>query len=216
MFQVGSANGWEHLLLEIPNSLAGRIRNAMYSHAFGARVRIGRHPVLKGLKCVSIGDGFVAGDGLWLEAITRYRAQRFSPHIEIGRNVSISNWGHISSTRLVRIDDNVLIGSKVIITDHNHGEYSSCHSSPEVPPSERPLDDDQQVLIGDNVWVGDSVVITPGTVIGRGSIVAANSVVKGEIPPYVIVAGIPARVVKKFDFAIRQWIKTGEEKLSPQ
>ncbi len=70
LLSVASENGWQHLLLELPNSLATRIRSAMYSNAFRAHVRIGRNPVFRGLKHISIGDGFVAGDGLWLEAIT--------------------------------------------------------------------------------------------------------------------------------------------------
>lgn len=216
LLSLASENGWQHLLLELPNSFATRIRSAAYSSAFRAHVRIGRNPVFRGLKRISIGNGFVAGDGLWLEAITRYRTQKFSPHIEIGRNVLISHWGHISSTRLVRIGDNVLIGSKVIITDHNHGDYSKSHSSPEVPPADRPLTEDQQVLIGENVWIGDGVVITPGTIIGKGAVVAANSVLKGEIPPFTIVAGIPAKIIKRYDFVMQQWIKSGEVESSSQ
>lgn len=52
------------------------------------------------------------------------------------------------------------------------------------------------VIIGDFVWIGAKVIILPGTVIGEGAIIQAGSVVHGEIPPYAIAGGNPAKVFK--------------------
>jgi lipopolysaccharide O-acetyltransferase len=112
---------------------------------------------------------------------------------------------HIAATHFVEIGDNVLMGSKVVVTDHNHGQYSKDHTSPNIPPALRPLDHDRSVVIGRNVWLGDGVVVTPGSSIGEGAVIGANSVVQGRIPPFTIAAGVPAKIMKVFDFDTQKW-----------
>ena len=53
------------------------------------------------------------------------------------------------------------------------------------------------VVIGDNVWIGRNACIMPNVTIGKGVIIGANSVVTHDIPPYSIVAGVPARIISK-------------------
>lgn len=56
------------------------------------------------------------------------------------------------------------------------------------------------IIIGNDVWVGDNVIIINDIIIGDGSIIAAGSVVTKDIPPYAIVGGVPARIIKyRFD-----------------
>ncbi len=152
-----------------------------------------------------MGEDFSAEDGLWLEAITRYNSQTFLPRIVIGNHVRVSRWTHITATHFIEIGDNVLMGSKVLITDHNHGQYSREHTSPLIAPSLRPLDHDRAVVIGRNVWLCDGVVVTPGSSIGEGSVIRANSVVQGSIPPFAIAAGMPAKIMKTFNFDTQKW-----------
>ncbi|MGA8727297.1 MAG: hypothetical protein WB608_00995, partial [Terracidiphilus sp.] len=147
---------------------------------------------IRGLAHIRIGSNFQASEGLWLEAVTSHQGKDFAPSIRIGDNVSISRWSHISATHRVEIGNEVLIGSKVIITDHNHGQYKGTWD-PMIPPAMRPLDCDKAVTVGNNVWIGDGVVITPGAVIGDGAVIGANSVVIGIIPPGAVAVGIPAR-----------------------
>ena len=63
------------------------------------------------------------------------------------------------------------------------------------------------ITIADDVWVGANVVILPGVTIGSHRIVAAGSVVKHSIPPYCVCAGIPARIIKKYNFETQVWEK---------
>lgn len=61
------------------------------------------------------------------------------------------------------------------------------------------------IVIEDNVWVGANAVILPGVTLGYHSIVAAGSVVTRSIPPYCVCAGIPARVIKRYNFEMNEW-----------
>jgi lipopolysaccharide O-acetyltransferase len=184
----------------------GFIQTCFLSRKLGVRkIKIGPRAHLRGLSAIEMGEDFVAGEGLWLEAVTEYNHQNFSPRIVIGQHVRISHFVHIAATHLVEIGDNVLMGSKVMITDHNHGQYSNSHSSPDLPPAQRPLDCDRRVVIGRNVWLGDGVVVAPGSSVGEGSVIGANSVVLGSIPAFALAAGIPAIVRKTFNFDSQKW-----------
>lgn len=163
-----------------------------------------------GKKYLQIGKGMSAGPYLWLEAINEYHEQQFTPRIIIKNNVSISYFCHIGAVNYIEIGNNVLFGSNVYVTDHNHGVYSGdtvWQSNPKEPPAQRMLSCNEKVIIGDNVWIGDNVVILPGVTIGRGSIIAASAVVSKDVPPYSIVAGIPAKVIKKWDEHQNKWVK---------
>ncbi len=183
------------------------LRDRMLASKLGVRkLHIGPRAHLRGLSSIQMGEDFSAGDGLWLEAIIRYRDERFTPRLVIGKHVRISHWSHIACTNSVTIGDHVLIGSKVIITDHNHGLFGIGATSPAIPPSLRPLERDRSVTIGANVWLGDGVVVCPGVSIGEGSVAGANAVITNDVPPFTLVAGVPARVMRHYDFAEDTWV----------
>jgi lipopolysaccharide O-acetyltransferase len=203
-----SENGLYVLLQHIAETPLNWARNRMLASQFGIRrIRIGHGALLRGLSHVAVGENFAAGNGLWLEAVLRYNDQIFSPRIIIGRNVAISSWSHIAATHYVEIGDGVLIGSNVMITDHDHGQYNGPNTLPEVPPSFRPLTSTGRVVIGSNVWLGNNVVITAGSQIGEGSVIGANSVVKGKIPSCTLAAGVPAKALKRFDSTTGEWVR---------
>jgi lipopolysaccharide O-acetyltransferase len=207
MCRFRTVHGLYALVLRYARHPFRQFYNRIQAHKFGVKgIRFGPGARLQGISAIQMGEGFSAGPGLWLEAVLRYEDQTFTPRIVIGRNVEISTWGHIAATHYVEIGDDVLIGSRVIITDHNHGQYSGPHSSPEVSPRLRPLDCDKEVVIGRNVWLGDGVVVAPGARIGEGSVIGANSVVIGTIPPFTLAAGAPARALKRYDFAAKEWV----------
>lgn len=162
-----------------------------------------------GIDSVKILGMVTSGRFFWLEAVEKYGKQRFNPQIVFKGIFHASDSCHIGATHYVEIGNNVLFGSKVYISDHGHGTYSGLcvHSSPEEPPTERKLDSDKEVIIGDNVWVGDNVTILPNVHIGNGCVIGSNSVVTKDIPDNCIAVGIPARVIKKYDFEKKKWVK---------
>ena len=149
---------------------------------------------LKGAKYISLGDNFSADYRLRLEAWNEYRGERFDPQIIIGNNVSLNFDCHIGCINKIIIGDNVLMASKIFITDHFHGEI--IPEILDIPPVMRNLFSKGPVIIEDNVWIGEGVVILPNVRIGKNSIIGANSVITKDVVPNSVVAGNPARIIK--------------------
>lgn len=162
----------------------------------------------RGRGCMSIGRGFTTGVGIRLDAFPDLLGggQRERIVLKIGRNVEINDYVHISAVANVVIGDDVLIASRVFVTDHNHGAYSGGlgESNPAEPPRSRPLSF-APVVIGDRVWIGEGVSVMPGVSIGEGTVIAAGAVVTRSIPANVIAAGVPARVIKRYNCLSGTW-----------
>lgn len=165
---------------------------------------------IEGLRNIIVNKKIYAGKHFWLATYEHYQNQSFNPRIVFKGAFSASDFCHIGATNYVEIGDNVLFGSKVYVTDHGHGIYSGIgvHSLPEVPPVQRNLNENKQVIIGDNVWVGDNVVILPGVRIGKGCVIGSNAVVTKDLPENSIAVGIPAKVVKVYDIGLEKWSKS--------
>ena len=164
---------------------------------------------IEGLRNVKVYKRVCAGRHFWLATYECYQKQCFSPKIVFKGSFSASDFCHIGATNYIEIGDNVLFGSKVYVTDHGHGIYSGndVHSLPSEHPTERLLNHNKQVIIGDNVWIGDNVVILPGVRIGNGCVIGSNAVVTKDIPDNCIAIGNPAVVIKTYDFNQKRWVK---------
>lgn len=93
------------------------------------------------------------------------------------------------------IGNGVVTGRMVMITDNSHGHTHSL-SELNLTAFQRPLVSKGAVVIDEYVWIGEQVCIMPGVHIGKGAIVAANSVVTKDVPPYTVVGGCPAKILK--------------------
>ncbi len=148
----------------------------------------------RGLNHISIGNSVYLGQSLQLTAWDKFGEQLFTPQIIIGNNSAIGDNSHITAINSIIIGDNVLTGKRVLITDNAHG--ASDPNLLEIAPNKRPLYSKGPVVIEDNVWIGEKSTILPGVKIGYGAIIGANSVVTKDIPPYALVGGNPAKIIK--------------------
>lgn len=149
---------------------------------FGERwIAIGAHTLIS--PHVSMSVGMPAFPGVAHEP----------PVIRIGDRCSIGRGGWLVGGVGIAVEDDVIMGPNVYITDHNHSYEDVSVPIWEQWPSEAP------VRIGAGSWLGANVVVLPGADIGRNVTVAAGSVVRGTVPDRCVVAGAPARIVRQYD-----------------
>lgn len=207
---IAKNEGFLHIPFRLFSSFKNRVIKNYYKINYGfENAWFGLRPYVYGLKHCKLGKNFYAERYFRLEIITKHGSNNYSPICYIGKNVRVSDFTHIGCCHKLIIGNNVLIGSKVIITDHGHGAYSgSNQSSPSEIPNERDLFFDA-VKIGDNVFIGDNVVILPGVQIGSGVIIAANTVITSRtvIPNNVIVGGSPLKILKSYNELTKSWEK---------
>jgi acetyltransferase-like isoleucine patch superfamily enzyme len=143
---------------------------------------------------IHIGAGFDVFPGLRIEAFDRHLNKQFTPRITIGDRVSINYDCHIGCVNEITIGNDVLLASRVYISDHSHG--SPDYQDIDTPPSQRLVFSKGPVIIEDGVWIGEGACVLPGVRVGRFAIVGANAVVTRDVPPYTVVGGVPARPIR--------------------
>lgn len=152
--------------------------------------KIGR---VHGGKCMTIAEKTKFGDFCYLTAWPEYVMN--SPFLDIGSCCNFGGFNHISCTNKIEIGNNVLTGRWVTIVDNNHGDTSK--EMLQRHPSERLIVSKGPIVIEDDVWIGDKATILAGVRIGKGAVIAANAVVTKNVPAYSVVAGNPARIIRK-------------------
>ena len=170
---------------------------------FYRQARLIRLPIyIRGKSSITWGRGFTTGVGVRMDAFTMDDKKV----IIIGDRVQINDYVHIGAIEHISIGNDVLIASRVFISDHNHGHYNEKdeQSSPDVPPAKRSLIS-AAVIIEDRVWIGENVSIMPGVKIGSGAVIGAGSVVTHDMPPDSICVGNPARVIKRYNRQLNEW-----------
>lgn len=186
------------------------IRNAIsliYTKLFYKGARLIRRPIfVRGRKYLKYEEGLTTGYNCRIEMFDTGKGA--DKKLIIGKNCKIGDYVHIAAGEQVEIGENVLMGSKILISDLNHGNYSDIcpQSTPDIPPDKRPIHT-RPVIIGNNVWIGDNVCILPGVKIGDGGIIGSNSVVNKDIPSNCIAVGAPAKVIKMYDKQTKKWVK---------
>lgn len=144
--------------------------------------------------------------GLTTGRFCRFDLEGTHSTLFVGDSVEMGDMTHIVAYERVNIGNNVLIASKTFISDSNHGCYKGNNQDdPSTMPKLRKIVT-SPVTIGNNVWIGENVVILAGTEIGDGCVIGANSVVNGKkFPANCILAGAPARIVKKYNDDAKAW-----------
>ncbi|KIL47540.1 2,3,4,5-tetrahydropyridine-2,6-dicarboxylate N-acetyltransferase [Jeotgalibacillus campisalis] len=117
--------------------------------------------------------------------------------VEIGDNAVIMMGASINIGSVVgagtMIDMNVVLGGRATVGKNCHIGAGSVLAGVIEPPSAKP------VIVEDDVVIGANAVVLEGVTVGKGAVVAAGAIVIEDVPPYTVVAGTPAKVLKKID-----------------
>ncbi|MGH8988842.1 MAG: acyltransferase [Acidimicrobiales bacterium] len=154
---------------------------------------------------VAVGAGTMIGPYVSLAAGMAPGQQMLTaPVVRIGDRCVIGRGSHIVGHWSIDIGDDVQTGPYVYVTDQNHG-----YEDPDEPIGrQQPLE--ASVSIGAGSWLGAHAVVLPGAQVGRHVVVAAGAVVRGWVPDHCVVAGVPARVVRRWSRS-KGWVDVHDE-----
>jgi acetyltransferase-like isoleucine patch superfamily enzyme len=176
-------------------AMGPRHRRARAFHTFGdgsmiafpqsvifgeGRIALGRETTIGPFASVSAGMPSQVGE-------------RGDPIITIGDRCTLGKGIGIVGHERIRIGDDIWTGHYVYITDQNHG-----YEDVDLPIGVQ-MWKNEPVVIGSGSWLGHGAIVLPGSRLGRHVVVAAGAVVAGlEVPDNCVVAGVPARIVRRY------------------
>jgi acetyltransferase-like isoleucine patch superfamily enzyme len=101
----------------------------------------------------------------------------------------------------ITIGNNVILAQNIVASGLNHG-----YEDVTIPTVLQKVTT-KQIVIEDDVWIGANSVITAGVTIGKHAVIGGGSVVTKNVPPFSVVVGNPAKIVKQYDFDKKEWVK---------
>ena len=140
---------------------------------------------------LEVGEGTLFEPGCWLTLAADAR-------IRIGAGCFLNRGTMLAAMERIEIGDHVMFANGCFIGDSDHR-----YDDPEVPVPQQGFVPRGPVRIGDNVWFGVNCVVTGGVTIGERAVIGANSVITDDVPPRVIAAGAPAKVIREIEYPER-------------
>ncbi|CUA78997.1 2,3,4,5-tetrahydropyridine-2,6-dicarboxylate N-acetyltransferase [Anoxybacillus suryakundensis] len=129
--------------------------------------------------------------------------------VQIGDNAVIMMGAVINIGAVVgegtMIDMNAVLGGRATVGKNCHVGAGAVLAGVIEPPSAKP------VIVEDDVMIGANAVILEGVTVGKGAVVAAGAIVTEDVPPYTVVAGVPARVIKQIDEKTKAKVEIKQE-----
>lgn len=131
--------------------------------------------------------------------------------IDMGK-LLIGNNTCIGENCIFNCFETICIGNNVVTAD-NVSFITNTHNYEDVT---KPINEQggefRPISIGDGSWIGINSTILDGTVIGKNCVVGAHSVVKGYFPDYCVIAGIPAKIIKRYDVSSKEWRRVSNKR----
>lgn len=171
---------------------------------FGEFSYIKKALLIKNRNKISIGNFVKIRENSRIEAIKTWNNIVYSPLIIIDDFTTFEQSLHLICANRVIIGKNCVFSAGVFISDSNH-DYLDINDN--VMSKNLIV---KEIEIGDTTFVGYGVVIMPGVHLGKHCVVGANSVVTKSFPDYCVIAGNPAKCIKKFDIETKSWKKTDQ------
>jgi len=167
-----------------PRLLEAEARGRWY---FRHATSVGNKPLVIGRPLITTPE-LVVGDDLLLWSIHRQTHLGGDGRLEVGNRVFFNSGAVVLAFDRITIEDDVALASEVFVTD------SDNHPVAGQPVRTLPI------RICHGAWVATRAIVLPGVTIGSRAVVAAGAVVTGDVPDDTLVAGVPARVVRKLEY----------------
>jgi acetyltransferase-like isoleucine patch superfamily enzyme len=181
-----------------------RVFNKFRFKKLGKNSYISKHVFLT-RSSISLNENVFVHANARIEGVNLYEGIKYNPEIILDDNCSIQQNVHITCADRIYIGKETAIAANVSITDIHH-PYEDINL-----PIEKQILNVFPVSIGSECKIYNNVVVLPGTKIGKHCTVGANSIVSGLIPDYCVVVGAPAKIIKRYDFDKKAWLKTDKE-----
>ena len=152
------------------------------------------------MRNVAIGDNVYVSRGSVILAIDHYDVGVFSPSITIDDGAYLGKGVTLACAKELVVGENAVLGDNVYIADCSHSLQDIRKS---VVRQELEVG---VVKIGSRSWIGKNSVVLFDLTIGENAVVGANSFVNRSVPPYTMVCGSPAKIVKRYDLAEKRWV----------
>lgn len=180
-----------------------RFRCIIQSFRLSGNIKIGRGSYIEstvhclGKNNIQIGNNTCLSSGCWLN-VNHYS---LIPSIIIGDNCFIGKNNFFTSGKIIRIGDYTLttIDCKFIGSSHNI-------DNPGIPYLMTGTTNNDELMIGVNCFIGAGTTVLGHVKVGHGSVIGANSFVTNDVPPFSIVVGNPAKVIKRYSFVSKAWV----------
>lgn len=154
---------------------------------------------------IKLGQKVHIWPGARIEAVDSYGNKRYEPCIRIGDRASFQQNCHVTFASTLEIGEGTAIMYGVLVTDIDH-----AYNEIGIPALQQAINV-RRTRIGDYCFIGAGAKIQAGTELGNHCIVGANAVVRGTFPDHCVIAGLPARIIKRRDPETGIWRNTDAE-----
>jgi len=152
-----------------------------------------------GLKNITIGENCTIGEN---SLFTVNNRDDVTIKLRIGDNTYIGRNSFLTVGKSIEIGQYCIVGNNCSFIGSDHK-----FETPLQPYTLSGASNHKVIKLGANCWLGNGVTIVGHVTIGHGSIIGAGSIVTKNIPPFSIAVGNPAKVIKKFNFALAEWVE---------
>ena len=211
------------ILMDDPLSILGSFLRKLFSlwvsstypfASVGRRLSIDRNCELHraAARFIELGNAVCIHNSVWIN-VPLPPSRNGEPAIIIGDRCNIARRSIISAKNCIHFEPDVMFGPGAIVVDHSH-----AYEDVTRPISQQGITEGGRVRIGQGSWIGHNAAIVCASgdlTLGRNCVVAANSLVTKSVPPFSVVSGNPARVVKQFDPVKQMWVMGGVRPAEP-
>ncbi len=170
-------------------------------YCLGARVLFGKDVTILNGNHIYLGNKVHLEKNVTLKFLEEFNEHGYKiPNLRIDDGVFVATGTIIAAAKNIHIKKNTMIGPYCFIGDHDH-EYHNVN----VPIKDQGYINVKDVVIEEGVWIAANATICSGVTIGKNSVVGANSVVVNDVPPFCLVIGAPAKIVKQFNTKSKKW-----------